>query len=103
MNGTGTKSTEVHILDGASNYKNWLLHTGTPLGQTSAANWSFSVADVNADGTPDLMAITQYPTTGTKSTEVHVLSGAGNFQSWLVHTGTPLEPTQPAQWWLGAN
>ncbi|MFT3765922.1 MAG: GH25 family lysozyme [Minicystis sp.] len=103
MSGTGTKSTEVHILDGASNFQKWLLHTGTPLAETSAASWSFATADVNGDGVPDLMAITQYATTGTKSTEVHVLSGAGNFQSWLVHTGTPLETTTPAQWWFGAN
>ncbi len=103
MNGTGTHSTEVHILDGASNFQKWLLHTGTPLGMTSAATWSFAAADVDGDGRPDLMAITQYAGTGTHSTEVHVLSGASAFQTWIVHTGTPLETTTPAQWWFGAD
>ncbi|APR87771.1 Integrin-like repeats domain fused to lysozyme, LYCV glycosyl hydrolase [Minicystis rosea] len=74
MNGTGTKSTEVHVLDGAASYDKWLVHTGTPLEQTNSDQWKFAVADHDGDGVADLYAF-KLKGTGTKSTEVHILSG----------------------------
>jgi hypothetical protein len=97
MNQTGTGRTEVHILSGASAFQQWLLHTGTPLEMTTATRWQFKMADANGDGTSDLYAV-KMSATGTGSTEVHVLSGASGFQSWLVQTGTPLAPTTPSVW-----
>ncbi|RYC78783.1 hypothetical protein BFJ63_vAg18343 [Fusarium oxysporum f. sp. narcissi] len=88
---TGTKSTEVHILSGASNFQSWILQTGTPLHETDDT-FQFMVTDWNGDGRPDLVAIKKSKT-GTKSTEVHILSGASNFQSWILQTGTPLHET----------
>jgi hypothetical protein len=69
--GTGTKSTEVHILDGASNYQKWLLHTGTPQHETGS-NWQFVADDYNSDGKTDIIGLKKSGT-GTKSTEVHIL------------------------------
>ena len=86
--GTGTNSMEVHILNGADNFQSWLLQTGTirpELGESNA--WAFGIADYNRDGNPDIYLIKR-TSTGTNSTEVHVLNGADNFQSWLLQTGT---------------
>ncbi|KAJ5500051.1 hypothetical protein N7453_009102 [Penicillium expansum] len=88
---TGTKSTEVHILSGASNFQTFILQTGTPLHETDDT-FSFAVGDWNQDGRPDLFAIKK-SNTGTKSTEVHILSGASNFQTFILQTGTPLHET----------
>ncbi|MCC3776489.1 VCBS repeat-containing protein [Streptomyces sp. UNOB3_S3] len=70
--GTGTNSTEVHVLSGASNYQRFILQTGTALHETDRT-FAFSVADWNRDGRPDLVAIKK-SNTGTNSTEVHILS-----------------------------
>jgi hypothetical protein len=88
--GTGSGSTEVHVLSGASTFKSWLLHTATPLGQTGADHaWDFALLDMNGDGIPDLVGIDKVGT-GSGTTELHVLSGANNFQSWMLHTSTAL-------------
>ena len=86
--GVGSNSTEVHVLNGADDFQSWLLHTGTLLHQTGLTNeWAFAVADYNSDGRPDLYAIDREGI-GSDSTEVHILNGADNFQSWLLHTST---------------
>ena len=90
-NQTGSKSTEVHILSGKENFQNWLLHTGTVLHETGN-NWIFLLGDYNHDGCLDLYSINKNQT-GSKSTEVHILSGKNNFQSFLLHTGTILHET----------
>ncbi|KAF4151233.1 hypothetical protein CNMCM6069_004219 [Aspergillus lentulus] len=88
---TGTNTTEVHVLSGASNFQNFLLHTGTAL-HTTDETFAFAMADWNGDGRPDLVAIKK-SNTGTNTTEVHILSGASNFQDFLLHTGTALHTT----------
>jgi Ser-tRNA(Ala) deacylase AlaX len=88
---TGTNSTEVHILSGASNFKSFILQTGTGLHETDST-FQFMMTDWNGDGRPDLVAV-EKSNTGTNSTEVHVLSGASNFKSFLLHSGTALHKT----------
>ncbi|MCA6095216.1 VCBS repeat-containing protein, partial [Streptomyces sp. SCA3-4] len=88
---TGTNSTEVHILSGASNFQRFVLQTGTALHETDDT-FEFSVADWNRDGRPDLVAVKK-SRTGTNSTEVHILSGASNFQRFALQTGTALHET----------
>ena len=97
-NGTGSKTTEVHILNGANNFQNFILQTKTALHETDG-NWQFLLGDYNHDGILDLYCIAkQY--TGTHKTEVHVLSGKNNFQSFLLHTGTILHETD-GNWKFG--
>ena len=88
---TGTGSTEIHILSGASDFKQFILQTGTALHETDST-FAFAIADWDGDGKPDLIAIKK-SNTGSNSTEVHVLSGASNFQQFLLHTGTGLHET----------
>jgi len=87
---TGTGRLELHILNGAANFQNFLLQTGTPITQADAAvNFAFAVGDFNRDGRPDLYCIKK-SNTGTGRLEVHILSGASNYQSFLLQTGTPI-------------
>ncbi len=86
--GTESKSTEIHVLSGASKYQTWVLHKGTALHQTKE-NFDFAVADYNRDGVADLYAIKR-SATGTGKTEIHVLNGADQFQSFLVKIPTVL-------------
>ena len=90
-NGSGTKKTEVHILNGANNYQNYLLQTPTALHETDGI-WQFCLGDYNRDGCLDLYCICKR-TTGSHTTEVHILSGKNNFNSFLLHTGTKLHET----------
>ncbi|OHD13181.1 MAG: hypothetical protein A2Y34_02070 [Spirochaetes bacterium GWC1_27_15] len=85
---TGTGKTKVHILNGADNFQSYLLQTSTILPTTGNDNsCDFAVADYNNDGKPDLYYIKKIGT-GTGKTEVHILNGANNFQSYLLQIGT---------------
>jgi cytochrome c peroxidase len=83
---TGSGMTEVHILDGATNFSTFLLHTPTALGQVGS-NFEFEVAKLNSDAIPDVWAIMRSET-GSGKTELHILDGATNYQSFLRQTGT---------------
>ncbi len=89
--------TEVHVLDGASGFSRFLLHTATALARTTASGWSFDVGDVNGDGVLDLVAFARRG--ASAHLEVHVLDGADRFGRFLSHTATPLAPAGP-QWTL---
>ncbi|HEY9710282.1 MAG TPA: DUF4347 domain-containing protein, partial [Oculatellaceae cyanobacterium] len=54
--GTGTGTTEVHILDAKTQYQSFVLHSGTALGMTGD-NFDFQGADCNRDGYTDIIAI----------------------------------------------
>lgn len=84
-------TTEIHVLNGASNYTTFLLQTTTIL-STTGENFDFQVGDYNNDGILDVYAIAKN-NTGTGKTEVHVLNGANNFQSYLTQIGTKLGVT----------
>jgi Trypsin len=100
MNGTGTKTTEVHVLTGPSLYQAWGLHTGTLIGETQTSQWQWAAALTNNDSYTDLVGVSMNGT-GSGKTEVHVLNGATNYQSWLLQTATPIGETQPSKWqWL---
>jgi subtilisin family serine protease len=48
-------TTEVHVLNAATIFNSFLLHTPTALAQTGAGNdWKFLIGDYNRDGRPDL-------------------------------------------------
>lgn len=87
---TGSNLTEVHVLDGGNNFKSFLLQTSIPLAPTGVdSSWVFALGDYNRDGLQDLYCVKKGNTNGG-NTEVHVLSGAGNFQTWLLHTLIPM-------------
>lgn len=86
---TGTGTTEIHVLDGRSQFSEWLLHTGTAIADDHG-EFSYKFADWNADGWIDAFAIKR---SGTGSTEIHILDGRGYFQRFLLQTGTPLHET----------
>ncbi|RFU81390.1 beta transducin [Trichoderma arundinaceum] len=89
---TGSNSTEVHILSGASRFQEFILQTGTALHNTDDT-FNFAITDWNGDGRPDLVAIKK-SNTGSNSIEVHILSGASKFQKFILQTGTALRNTE---------
>ena len=82
---TGSKKTEVHILGGKSNYQNFLIQTGTALGEVGD-NWDFGVSGKN-------ICCIAKNNTGSHKTEVHILNGNNNFQNFLIQSQTQLQET----------
>lgn len=91
-------TTEVHVLDGASNFQSFLLHQATALHQTGSDHaWEFKLGDFNLDGTTDVYAIGKLGASG--QTEVHVLDGASQFQAFSAHIATALHSTGADSAW----
>lgn len=79
----GSNKTEVHVLDGARKFGVFLLRKTTVLGKVGVDNrWIMRLGDYNRDGTLDIYAIDKMGASG--KTEVRVLNGADNFQSYLL-------------------
>ena len=94
---TGSGRTEIHALSRGSSYQGFTIHTATPLGYTTDAQFAYSLGDHDNDGIPDLYAVMMNGT-GSGKTEVHVLSGASRYSAWISHAATGLGPTSPASW-----
>ena len=94
---TGSGHTEVHALTRASGYRNYSIHTATPLAYTADNQFAFALGDHDNDGIPDIYGIAMN-STGTGQTEVHVLSGASSYNVWIEHTPTGLGPTSSTSW-----
>jgi hypothetical protein len=86
--GTQSGTTEIHILNGASNFQSFLLHSTTALGPT-VGNGYLRLADFNGDGALDLVYVSPN-NTGSGMTEVHVLNGSAGFQTFLAQIATSL-------------
>lgn len=86
---TGSGRIELHALSGKSNYRNFILHTPTPLQMTEDANGNFALADFDGDGIPDLVFIKRRKTANNKI-EVHVLGSKSNYQAFVRQTETTL-------------
>ncbi|MBW4623707.1 MAG: VCBS repeat-containing protein [Cyanosarcina radialis HA8281-LM2] len=76
---TGTRRTELHVLSGASNFQQFIVQTGTGLGETGD-NFDFTIADADLDGKPDLVGFKKSQTS-TGRLQLHVLPGKTNFQT----------------------
>jgi hypothetical protein len=85
--GTGTNTTEVHILSAKDNYQSFMLQTGTALHETDST-FKFLLDDA----TRDLIAVKK-SSTGTNSTELHILLAKQKYQAFKLHTGTKLHET----------
>jgi hypothetical protein len=87
---TGSGMAEAHVLNGASNYQGFLLHTPTAITAAlakgivtpappappaaDASNFAWTMGDYNHDGVPDLFAI-KVKNGASGMAEVHILSG----------------------------
>lgn len=92
----GSSTTEVHILNGASGFQNFLLQTASALHTTGAdKTWEFKVSDYDGDGILDVYSINRSGASGR--TEVHILDGARNFSAFLANIATGLHSTD-ASW-----
>lgn len=92
---TGSGQTELHIVSAASGFKTFIQHVATGIGTFADTNGDFTMADVDRDGRPDLVFIKRRAT-GTGTIEVHVLSAASGFQTFIQHTGTALSEDEDA-------
>jgi hypothetical protein len=105
--GTGTKTTELHVLPAAKMYQEFGWQSGTALEMTDDS-WSFlagphvavtlneqggQIVDADVPGElADLFAIKKRAT-ATQSTEVHILSAEKKYQKISWQSGTALEMT----------
>ncbi|KAM5358216.1 hypothetical protein ACJZ2D_015491 [Fusarium nematophilum] len=79
---TGTGRVEVHVADAASNYQNFVLHTGTCFGCEDDGVWTMSEKG-------DLVYIkTRH--CGSNNVEYHVASRASSYQEFTQHAVTDL-------------
>jgi hypothetical protein len=101
----GTTNIEVHILDGADHgsgpYQSALLHAVTPIQHPPAGiTWQWALGDYDGDGIPDLYAIAdRSDTPSCQCEEVHLLSGASAYQTWLLHTTTAMPSKAAGTTW----
>lgn len=87
--GTGSGQVEVHVLSAASHFHTYIAHRATALAEPgTATDWQFLVGDASGNG--DLVAIHEAGTTGSGQTEVHILSAADGYHSYVVHAATAL-------------
>lgn len=85
----GFGTVELHVLSGASNYSNFIVHSGTPLPSSSAYVGRFyQMADIDLDGYPDLVALVW--NSGAGQLEIHALSAASGYQQYIIETLTPM-------------
>ena len=71
-------------------FGSFLLQTPTAISAADASNFVWAMSDYNRDGVPDLFAIkvrkTTAPMVGSPMAELHILDGASDYRSFLVHT-----------------
>ncbi|KAA8648553.1 hypothetical protein EYZ11_001118 [Aspergillus tanneri] len=95
---TGTGRVEVHIASGSSRYQSRTLEVGTTF--VSEDNGTWQLIDADGDGVPDLVYI-KTRNTGTGRVEVHIASGASNYQTRILEVGTTFYPEDDGVWQMG--
>jgi hypothetical protein len=93
INRQGTAATEIAILSGASQFQTTLFQGATSLPKTDDT-WRFAVADWDKDGIPDLCAV-QITGAASQHVEVHILSGASQFKTEILHVDTGVPAASP--------
>ncbi|KRG68198.1 hypothetical protein ABB29_14230 [Pseudoxanthomonas dokdonensis] len=74
-------------MSGPNKYTTFLHQIATALNKTGYDNeWTFDGADYNNDGVRDLIAIDKQGSSG--KVDIHVLDGATNYQTFLLHKAT---------------
>lgn len=87
--------TAVHVIDAASGFRQYTLHTRTALPALQGTDWGLDAGDFDGDGRAEVYAID--PADGGR-TAVHVLSPTKNFQEFTLQTKTALPETTHALW-----
>lgn len=85
--GGASGAVEVHAVSAASGYQAFSAHRATALSARSSTDWRMSVGPYAGDGAPDLWAVCVRHC-GSGHIEVHVLSAASGYRTFLLHTAT---------------
>lgn len=93
----GSGQTEVHILGSRTNFRNFAAQVATGLHRTNEGNWSFAAGDYDGDGRADLINIQRQG--ANNKTEVHILSAASGFKTFVLHAALPIESTPNKNEW----
>ncbi|MEO3939042.1 SpoIID/LytB domain-containing protein [Dermatophilaceae bacterium Soc4.6] len=89
---TGSRQAELHCLSASSGYTAWVLHAATALpASASPATSRFLIVP----STGDLVWI-PFAATGSRSPELHRMSAASGYHSWVDHRVLPLGLTTQA-------
>lgn len=94
---TGTGYVEVHVASGSSEYQTRIIETATTFVEENNGQWQ--MIDFNGDGKLDLVYI-KNQNTGTGYVEVHVASGASNFQTRIQEVPTTFTEENNGVWRL---
>ncbi|HEX7353792.1 MAG TPA: N-acetylmuramoyl-L-alanine amidase [Mycobacteriales bacterium] len=86
----------VQSRTGASTWNTAGVDATTPLAVDDPASWRFFLASYNNDHAADLYAVHLYDT-GSGDVEVHVLSAASGYQTYVAHIATALAAVSPDQ------
>lgn len=86
---TPNARTESHIASESSAFQQYVFNASTAQPVEDQYAYEFESADWDGDRRPDLVAIKKSGTSGGRA-EVHIASGAGNFQFYLLNVATPL-------------
>ena len=93
VNRLGAK-TDLHILNASGGYASFLYQIPTALPQ-AGSDWSFAAGDFDNDGKSDLYCIYK---AGASGTEVHVLSAASGFATYVCQRVTAIGNTNSPDW-----
>ena len=88
----------VHVLDGATGFRSFLLQAATPVPSLHGGWVTFAMGHHDRDGLPDLYAVRRTNTSSGR-TEVHVMSGASGFRTRVAQIATPLPWTDESWDW----
>ncbi len=80
----------LHVLNGSDDFTTRIV-LGPTIGDSgTGSNWSFELGDHNGDGREDLYAIKRAKTR-RKRDQIHILNGADDYKTWLLHSITALD------------
>lgn len=96
-NGTTSGRVEVHGLSRGSDYRQFGVHAATAFGAVDPSQWSFQIGSYAGSGRPDLIGV-RHAGGSSGRVEVHVLSAASGYRSFVLHAATPLPAVNSRDW-----
>lgn len=98
LRGGASGMVEVHVLSAVSNYHTFLTHFASGMPALAPGSGSVALGQFAQDGAEDLFVVLD-ANTGSGNVEVHVLSAADHFHTFLAHRATVLSETGAAAEW----